>query len=135
MVLDSLSIEATNSRLIKEDFRDDNFLRNVIAVVVWCVRCAVRGIALWKSSGITEPGRIEERMDIIDACIDIPNLDAGSCIGTAARRCPGTRCIYDFVTLTQVGMVESVILSLLHHRCTRDQVQRRSVKLNGNCIE
>ena len=85
VILNSLRVEVCLVVLIIEDFGDNNFGRDIFAVLVLVMRIAVCRIALRKSSRIAETSRIEERMRVVDARIDVPNLDPRAGHGSATR--------------------------------------------------
>ena len=69
------------------------------------------------------------------SCIDVPDLNSGTSSGPAACGVPRAGCIDNFVALAQVGIIERVVLNLLHHRSSRNRCQRRAVELHGNRVQ
>ena len=122
-------------RFIVENLRNNNFWRDVLAILVRGVRSAVCCIALWKSIGITKASRIEEGMRLVDPGIYVTDLDAGSGGRSAAASGPSPGCIDDLVALAQVRVVQGIVTNPLHHRSSCDCLQRRSVELHSNRVD
>ena len=61
VILDGLRVEALLVVLVIENFRNNNFFRDVIAVLILVMRSAISRIALWKTRRIAESRRIKER--------------------------------------------------------------------------
>ena len=133
--LDCLRVEALLEGLVKEDLGNNDFWRDILAVLVLVVRIAICCIALGKSGRIAETSWIEERVRLVDSAVDITNLNARPGNGSATRGIPSIRRIDDLVTLTQVGIINGVVLSPLYHRRGGNRLQRRAVELDGDCVE
>ena len=67
VILDCLSHRSPVVRLVVENFCNNDFWRDVPAVLVGVVGIAIFRIALGEARGIAEPGRIEERVRLLDA--------------------------------------------------------------------
>ena len=135
MILDGLRVESLLLGLIVENFGNDNFLRDVVAVLILVMRSAISCIALWKTIGICEASRIEKGMQVVDSCVDITDLDAGTGSRPAASGNPGVRRINDLVALAQIRVVQRVVLGALHHWSGCDCRQRRAVELHRHCVK
>ena len=101
VILDRLGIEVVLVILIKENLRYDNFLRDVLAVLILMIRGAISLVALWKTFRIAKAIWVKERMCIINTRIDVADLDPGAGSCSAARRSPGARCVDNLITLAQ----------------------------------
>src|SRR5262249_36776348 len=112
---DCRRIEALLLRLVEENFCHNHFWRDVVAVLVGLVRIAIFRIALGEAWGIAKPRWIEERVRLLDASVDVADLNAGTSSGPAAGLCPGAGGVDDVVALTQVRLVKPVVVAALHH--------------------
>ena len=135
VVLDGLCVKVLLVVLVEENLCNNYFWRDVPAVLIWRVGITVCCIALWKTRRIAETSRIEEWMRVVNAGVDVTNLDARTCHGSPSSSDPRWVGIDNEMALAQVGMVERVILNALHHRCGRDRRQRRSVELHSNGVQ
>ena len=135
MILHCLRVEALLVGFVEEDLGNDDLGGDVLAVLVGSVRRAIRRIAFGESGGEAEPGRIEEGVRLVDTGIYVTDLDARPGDGSATRSSPSIRRVDDLVTLTQVRMIEGIVLDLLHHRGGCDRLQRRSVELHSNRVD
>src|SRR6266480_5887166 len=135
VVLDCLGVESLLVGLVIEDLGNNHFWRDVITVLVLVVRIAVCCIALGEASRVGKTSRIEERVRLVDTRVDVSNLNARPCDGSAAGSIPSIHCIDDLITLAQVGMIQGVVLGPLYHWCGCNRLQRRPVKLNRDCVE
>ena len=135
VILNGLRVEALLVGLVVEDFGNNDFWRDVLAVLILVVRIAICCIALGEARGIAEASRIEERMRLIDTGVDVANLNACAGNRSATGRIPGIHRIDDLVALAQVGMIKRVVLGALHHRCGCDCRQWRPVELDRHCVE
>ena len=133
--LDCRRIEPLLLRLVEENFCHNHFWRDVPAVLVGVVGIAILRIALGEPRGIAEPGWIEERVRLLDASVDVADLNAGTSGGPAAGLCPGAGGVDDVVALTQVRLVKPVVVGALHHWCGCDRGQRSSIQLHRHCVE
>src|SRR5438093_1455101 len=125
VILNRLRIEILMVRLVVENLGNNNFWRDVFAVLVLMVRIAICCVALGpRSAGgrITEAGRIEERMCLVDPGVDIPNLDPGTGDSSSARGRPRSLCINNFVALAQVRVIKGVRLNSFNHGCSSDRL-------------
>src|SRR5207244_10814031 len=84
---------------------------------------------------IGKAGRIEEGVILVDACVDVADLDASSRIRPATNGIPGTIRIDDLVAFAQIRMVKCIVLDLLHHRRACDRIAGFSVKLYRDCVK
>ncbi len=135
MILDGLRVESLLLGLIVENFGNDNFFRDVVAVLILVMRSAISCIALWKTRRVAESRRIEEWMRLVDSCVDITDFNAGTGSRPAASGNPGVRRINDLVALAQIRVVQRVVLGALHHRSGCDCRQRRAVELHRHCVK
>ena len=108
MVLNSLGVKALLLGFVIEDFGNNDFWRDILAVLILLVRIAICWVALGKSGRIAEAGRIEEGVRLVDPRVDISDLDARPGNGPAAGGSPGIGGIDDLVALTQVGIIKDV---------------------------
>src|SRR5262249_4333549 len=99
------------------------------------VGIAIFRIAFGKARGIAETSRVEEGMRLVNTRVNVSDLNTRPSNGSATRGIPSIRRIDDLVALTQVGMINGVVLSALYHRRGCNRLQRRSVKFNRDCIE
>jgi len=99
------------------------------------VRVTVCCIAFRKPRRIAETSRVEEWMRIIDAGIDVANLDARACHGSATSSDPRWVGIDDEMALAQVRRVKSIILGPRHHRRGCNGRQRRSIQLHSDRVQ
>src|SRR4029453_18350904 len=120
VILDRLSVQTLLAGFVIENFRNNNFFRDVVAVLILVMRSAVSRIALWKTWRIAESRRIEERMRLVDTCIDVANLNAGAGSCPAASGSPSVRRVNDLIALAQIRVVKRVVLGALHHWCGCD---------------
>src|SRR6266480_6550263 len=95
----------------------------------------IRRITLGEARRIGKAGRIEERVGLVNAGVDVADLDPSSGIGPAAGGTPGTARIDDLMALAQIRMVERVVLDLLHHRRACDRIPRCPIKLDRDRVE
>src|SRR4029077_235648 len=135
MVLNGLRVEIRLVVLVIENLGDNNFRRDILAVLVLVMRIAVCCIALGKASRITETGRIKERMRVVDASVDVPNLDPGAGHGSATSSGPRWVGIDDEMALAQIRMVKSIVLSALYHRRGCNCRQRGTVQFYSHRIK
>src|SRR5262249_31098210 len=117
------------------NFCHNHFWRDVPAVLVGVVGIAILRIALGEPRGITEPGWIEERVRLLDASVDVADLNAGTSSGPAAGLCPGAGGVGDVVALTQFGLERLVVVPALHHWCRGDRGQGISIQWHRHCVE
>src|SRR5262249_33706676 len=121
VILNCLRVAALLSGLVKKDLGNNDFWRDVLAILVFLVRKAISRIALGEARRIAEASRIEERMRLINTRIDVADFDTGAGTGSATRSIPGTGRIDDAVALAQAGMIEEVVLGPPHHRRRGDR--------------
>ena len=74
-------------------------------------RCELlsRYVALGESRRIAETGRIEERMRLINSCVDVSNLNPRTGNGSATGDIPGMRRVDDLVARVQTGMIKKAV--------------------------
>jgi hypothetical protein len=135
VILDGLSVQTLLAGFVIENFRNDNFFRDILAVFVFAVRIAICCIALGEARGIAKTSRVEEWVRLVDAGVDIANLNASAGSRPAASGSPGVGRVNDLIGLAQIRVVERVVLGALHHWSGYDCRQRRAVELDRHGVK
>src|SRR5437899_5424614 len=102
MILHCEGVEALHIGLVKEYFGNNDLRGNVFAVVIHRVSSAISRIALGEASRVGKAGWIEERVALVDSCVDVADLDSTSRIRPAASVGPGGGRIDDLMALAQI---------------------------------
>ena len=135
MILNGLRVEALLLGLVIENFGNNDLRGDVSAVLVWSVRSAVCCVALGKTRRIAETSWVEEGVRLVNASVDIPNLDAGACRGPAARGAPSPSRIDDLIALAQVRMIKDVRLDSFDHGRVCNRLKSCPVELHSDSVE